>query len=70
MIPILDEILIGSSATALITYLLATNRCIWRNPCTENQICIYGSNESHMTNISDDDNEIILISAKKTHHVC
>ena len=70
MIPILDEILIGSSATALVTYLLATIRCIWRNPCTENQICIYGSNESHMTNISDDDNEIILISAKKTHHVC
>ena len=70
MIPILDEILIGSSATALVTYLLAEVRCIWRNPCTENQICIYGSNESHMTNISDDDNEIILISAKKTSHIC
>ena len=50
MIPILDEILIGSSATALVTYLLAKVKCIWRNPCTENQICIYGSNESHMTN--------------------
>ena len=70
MIPILDEILIGSSATALVTYLLAKIRCIWRNPCTESQVCIYGSNESHMTNISDDDNEIILISAKKTHHIC
>ena len=32
--------------------------------------CIYGRNESHMTNSSDDDNEIILISAKKTHHAC
>jgi hypothetical protein len=70
MIPILDEILVGSSAAALVTYLLAKIRCLWKNPCTENQICIYGSNESHIANVDDDENEIIIITAKKNKPIC
>jgi hypothetical protein len=69
MVAIIDEFLIGSSATALITYLMAKIRCIIRNPCTENQLCIYGSNESNIT-IEDENNEIVIIAAKKTKHYC
>jgi hypothetical protein len=69
MVAIIDEFLIGSSATALITYLMAKVRCIIRNPCTENQLCIYGSNESNIT-IEDENNEIVIIAAKRTKHYC
>ena len=66
MIPIVDEILVGSSAFALITYLLAKVKCVWNNPCQPDQLCIYASNES---NILIDDNEIV-ITAKKTKPLC
>ena len=69
MVAILDEILIGSSATALITYLLAKIRCIIKNPCTETQLCIYGSNESNIT-IEDENNEIVIITAKRDKRYC
>ena len=66
MIPILDEIVVGSSAMALITYLLAKVKCIWNNPCQADQLCIYASNES---NILIYDNEIV-ITAKRTKPIC
>ena len=66
MIPFLDDILLGSSAIALITYLLAKVKCIWNNPCTENQQCIYASNESLILI----DNDEIIVTAKKTKPVC
>jgi hypothetical protein len=69
MVAIIDELLIGSSATALITYLMAKVRCIIRNPCTENQLCIYGSNEASIT-IEDENNEIVIIAAKRNKHYC
>ena len=69
MVAIIDEVLIGSSATALITYLLAKIRCIIKNPCTENQLCIYGSNESNIT-IEDESNEIVIITATRPKRYC
>ena len=69
MVAIIDEVLIGSSATALITYLLAKIRCIIKNPCTETQLCIYGSNESNIT-IEDENNEIVIITAKRDKRYC
>ena len=69
MVAIIDEVLIGSSATALITYLMAKIRCIIKNPCTETQLCIYGSNESNIT-IEDENNEIVIITAKRDKRYC
>ena len=65
----LEQICIGSSATALITYLLTKVRCICKNPCSQDDaLCIYGSNESHFNDISDDTHEIIVVSAKRSPH--
>ena len=62
---IFEQICIGSSATALVTYLLSKVRCICKNPCScDTALCIYGSNESSYNHISDDDNEVIITSAK------
>ena len=66
MIPIIDEIFLGSSAVALITYLLGKVKCIWNNPCTEHQQCIYASNESHIII----DNQEIIVTAKKVKPMC
>ncbi len=63
----ITEICIGTSTTALVTYLLSKIRCICKNPCScHDALCIYGSNEATFNNISDDDNEIVIINAKKS----
>ena len=68
MIPIIDEILVGSSAVAVITYLLAKVKCIWSNPCQPEQLCIYANNDAH---IIIDENEIIVTANKKiTKSLC
>ena len=62
----ITEICIGTSTTALVTYLLSKIRCICKNPCScHDALCIYGSNESHIANVEDEDKEIIRITAKK-----
>ena len=48
---------------------MAKIRCIIKNPCTENQLCIYGSNESNIT-IEDENNEIVIITAKRDKSYC
>ena len=64
---LIDQICIGTSTAALITYLLSKVRCVCKTPCDcTNALCIYGSNETTFNNISDDDNEIIVISAKRS----
>ena len=64
---LIDQICIGTSTAALITYLLSKVRCVCKTPCDCNSaLCIYGSNETTFNNISDDDNEIIVISAKRS----
>ena len=69
MIPILDEILIGSSATALVTYLLAKFAAFGETHVQKTEY-VFMVLTNHIWQISDDDNEMILISAKKTHNVC
>ena len=66
MVAIIDEIFIGSSVTALITYWLAKVRCIIKHPCSNEQVCIYSSNESSIT-VED---EIIIVIPKKTNPIC
>ena len=66
-----EQICIGSSATALVTYLLSKVRCICKSPCDcDGALCIYGSNETTFNHMSDEDNEIIVISAKRTKNNC
>ncbi len=67
MVAFIDELFIGGSATALVTYLLAKVRCIIKNPCTNEQVCIYGSNESSIT---VEDELIIISSPKKSKPIC
>ena len=66
-----EQICIGSSATALIAYLLSKIKCVCKSPCDcTNALCIYGSNEASFNHMSDEDNEIIVMSAKRTKHNC
>ena len=66
----ITEICIGTSTTGLVVYLLSKIRCVIKNPCScSDAMCVYGSNEATFNNISDDDNEIVISSAKNQNQV-
>lgn len=66
-----ESLCIGSSTAALVTYLLSKIRCICKEPCSsDTALCIYGSNDATFNHITDDEHEIIVVTAKKYKPHC
>jgi len=63
----LDQLLIGSSFTGALVYLLVRTRIYFR---CDDPIVIIDSNDNEITVVSDEYKDVVVINKKKAQNIC